>query len=107
MESTEYYVRVPVSVLMDKRLSRSSVLLYAVLIDYADRWGVVSATIEQLAVRCKLSERTVRRSEAQLVAAGMLEISRTGRASMLRLTNEGIRIQSYSAIDQYRKAVAK
>ena len=107
MNATEYFVRVPVSVLMNKQLTRSSVLLYAILIDYADRFGVIVATIDQLAARTRLSAATVRRSERQLVDAGLLNVERTGRASLLRLTAEGVRIQTYSAVEQYRKAVAE
>lgn len=106
MDAQQYFVRVPVAVLMNKQLTRSSVLLYAILVDYADQWGVIEATIDQLSHRSGLSSATVRRSERQLVDAGLLAISRTGRASVLSLTAEGIRIQSYSAVEQYRKAVS-
>ena len=105
MDAQEYFVRIPVSVLMNNKLTRSSILLYAILVDYANQWGIIEATIEQLSKRSGLSPATIRRAEKQLVETNLLDVSRTGRASVLRLTEEGIRIQNYSAVEQYKKAV--
>ena len=107
MESREYFVRVPVSVLMDSRLTRSSVLLYAILIDSADNNGMTEATIDELAAACQISPATVRRSERQLVDAGLLEIYRTGRASLIRLTQADKMLRAVSGVAAYKAARRK
>ncbi len=107
MDKQEYFVRIPVSVLMDKRLSRSAILLYAVLIDIADQYGIVyDITIDRLSSRTGLSDATIRRAERQLCEAELLTVSRTGRGSLLAIQKNGIKIQNFSAIDLYKKAAS-
>ena len=107
MKKEDYFVRVPVSILLDKRLTRSSVLLYAVLLDKANQYGMSNCTIGELAVESGLSPHTVRRSERQLVDAGLLEIERTGRASLLILKGHTLDIKEYSALDSHRREMIK
>ena len=106
MKEEEYFVRVPISLLRDNTLSRSALIVYAILLDKAKDFGSFGGcelTIGEIAKWSGLSEHTVRRSERQLVDAGYLEIERTGRASVLVIKKYGIHIQSYSAINAYRK----
>ena len=107
MEAKEYFVRVPVSVLMDTRLTRSSVLLYAILIDGADQNGMQEATVDELAHACQISPATVRRSERQLVETELIEIYRTGRASVIRLTQADKMLRAVSGIAAYKAAKRK
>lgn len=105
MESKEYFVRVPVSILMDDRLTRSSVLLYAVMIDVADGNGIIlDYTIERLADTTGLSPATVRRSERQLVDANLISITRTGRASMIMVNRAEKLLRQVSGTEAYKAA---
>lgn len=107
MEAKEYFVRVPVSVLMDARLTRSSVLLYAILIDGADQNGMQEVTIDELATACQISPATVRRSERQLVSCELIEVYRTGRASVIRLTQADKMLRAVSGVAAYKAARRK
>lgn len=84
MEQSQLFVRLPLQALKDQRLTRSALVLYAVMIDAANKWLVLEGiTIRELASRSGLSEKTVRRSERQLVDLGYIYIRRTGRASVI------------------------
>ena len=80
-----YWIRLPLFVLRDTRLTKTAVLVLAALIDQADERGAVkNCTITRLAKVCGVSEKTVRRSEAALCDAGYIRITeRTGRASLI------------------------
>ena len=104
MEKSEYFVRIPIEMLLDKKLSRSALLIFAVLLDYAEpTTGTCELQISELSFRAKISPATVRRAEAQLVEQGWIEIQRTGRASFFALTEKGrnIKLHGYSACEAY------
>ncbi len=108
MQSNDYFVRLPVSVLMDPELSRSAILIYAVLLDLADQYGIImNETIDSLADRCHCSPRTVRRSERQLVDKGMISIDRTGRASLICVKGMQQMLRQVSGVREYVRAKRK
>lgn len=101
LDRTELFVRIPISVLLDERVSRSALVVYAVLIDAADKYGVLQGcTIASIAQRAGISEKTVRRSEAQLVDAGYIAVTRTGRASIIQVLHN-LRPTVCSSIETY------
>jgi hypothetical protein len=102
MERNEMFIRIPIAALLDNRLSRSALIVYAIMIDAADKWGMLEGmTIAEMAARSGLNEKTVRRSEAQLAAAGYIAIHRTGRASTVEVLHN-LRPMIRSGIDYYR-----
>lgn len=108
MQSNDYFVRLPVSVLMDSELSRSAILLYAVLLDLADQYGIIQGmTLDDLANRCRCSPKTVRRSERQLVDKHMITIDRTGRASMICIVGMQQMLRQVSGVRGYIHAKRK
>lgn len=84
MDKQELFLRIPVEAIMDKRLSRSALIVYAVMIDAAGKWLIMHDTsIDQIAIRSHMSSRTVRRAMSQLVDAGYIAVHRTGRCSVI------------------------
>lgn len=75
------WVRLPVAAVLDERLQRSDMLLYALLLDRCDRSTTVSLSVAKLAQLSGLSDRTVRRSLQRLQDVQLLTVRRTGRAS--------------------------
>lgn len=103
MQRDQLFVRLPLSALYDDRLSKSAVLLLAVLIDTADQYGMRQTYIDTLADECHASPATIRRAEAQLCDAGYITISRTGRASLLRVLIDTVPIRQTSGIQAYKR----
>ncbi len=102
MERNEMFIRIPIAALLDPRLSRSALIVYAIMIDAADKWGVLEGlTVAAMAERCGLSEKTVRRSEAQLAAAGYIAVRRTGRASTIEVLHN-LRPLIRSSVEYYQ-----
>lgn len=83
----ELYVKIPIAALLDERMTRSSIVLYAVLIDAANGSGILEGmTIAELCRRCGgCAEKTIRRAESVLVELGYIAIHRTGRASVIEV----------------------
>lgn len=103
----ELFVRLPVSALLDTRLSRSALVVYAIMIDAADKWGILEGlTIAEISRRSGVSSKTVRRAEAQLMDAGYIIVHRTGRASQIEVMHD-LRPMIRSSIDYYGSAAAK
>ena len=109
MKSEEYYIRIPIKMLQDNRLSRSAIAVYGVLLDevkpplnMTDRLSIAA-----IAQRAGIHSATVRRAERQLVEAGYIRIDRTGRESMIWVLSDDIRIKEYSAYGAYSKAKRK
>lgn len=101
MEKHELFVRLPVSALLDSRLSRSALILYAILIDAADSCGICQGiTIGAMAARTGLSEKTIRRAEAQLMRCSYIMIHRTGRASLIEVLHN-LRPMLRSSIESF------
>lgn len=98
------FVQMPLDLLMNKRLTRSSVILMTVLMDIADSNGIVDRTIDQLARYTGLSEKTVRRSERELCDIEAIRIERTGRSSLIMLDDAYVTGRDYSAIVSYLTA---
>lgn len=89
MLKDEVFVRLPVRALLDTRLSRSALVVYAIMIDAADKCGMLEGmTIAEIGRRCGISDKTVRRAEAQLMAAGYIIVHRTGRASCIEVLHD-------------------
>lgn len=89
MLKDEVFVRLPVQALLDTRLSRSALVVYAIMIDAADKWQMLEGlTIAEISRRSGVSEKTVRRAEAQLMAAGYITVHRTGRASSIEVMHD-------------------
>jgi DNA-binding transcriptional regulator PaaX len=98
------WIKLPIKLLMEYELSCKDIVLLAVLIDLSDRWGISYTSLYTLSKLCECSERTVRRSEARLVAAGLIEVARTGRESCISITDMSLISENeWSAIRQYRK----
>lgn len=84
MDYNEYYVRIPLQAFTDSRLTRAAVCVYAVLISAADQYGMCDGlTVDDIAARSCLNERTVRRAERQLCEAGYIKVEPTGRSSVI------------------------
>ena len=110
MKAEHYYVRIPVALIRRRDISKTAVLLYAVLADRADRFGIVLGVyIEELAADLGgVDEKTVRRCERQLCDAGFIRITPTGRASIIELSGaEPFPASDFSAIRAYRAARRK
>jgi len=90
------WVRLPVAAVLDERLQRSDMLLYALLLDRCDRSTTVSLSVAKLAELSGLSDRTVRRSLQRLQDVQLLTVRRTGRASEITV-NEIIPAKRRSA----------
>ena len=78
--SKPQYYRLPAAALEDIRLTRSALIVLAVLIDQSD-YGAPELTIDELAELAGIAPRSVRRSLHELAAAELIEITHTGRAS--------------------------
>lgn len=104
-KGTNFYIKLPVCMLYDDRISKSAMIVYAAIVDKANPTDeAAQLTLEELAKLTGLSTRTVRRAEAQLDEAGYIYVQRTGRASIiaLRSATEMI-VQRYSTLDLYAK----
>lgn len=100
----DLWIKIPIRLLLDSDLTGRDIVLLAVICDLCDREGIAWASLEQLAGYCGCSERTVRRSEARLCAADLIEIERTGRASMIAIKDRSLLTGTdWSAIRQYRR----
>ena len=78
--SKPQYYRLPAAALENVKLTRSALILLAVLIDQSD-FGAPELTVDELAELANVAPRTVRDALRQLSAAELIEIERTGRAS--------------------------
>ena len=74
------YYRLPAAALEDVRLTRAALIVLAVIIDQSD-YGEPELTVQELADLAEVAPRTVRDCLKQLRAAGLIRITRTGRAS--------------------------
>lgn len=84
----EYYLRIPLKAFTDQRLTRAAICVYGVLIAAADKFSrVEDLTIDEIAKRCCITEKTVRNAERALVAAGYIQIEPTGRGSRIWVTH--------------------
>lgn len=80
----EYYLRIPLKAFTDSRLTRAAICVYGVLIAAADkRMKVEDLTVDEIASRCCVTEKTVRNAERLLVSAGYIQIEPTGRGSRI------------------------
>lgn len=104
MKKDDYFVRIPISILRNESLTRSSILVYAVLLDAADCYGMQFIGIDELARRCRISPATVRRSERQLVEAGLITIARTGRESLIGIVGMQSMLRQVSGYDAYNRS---
>ena len=104
MESENGFVKLPIKLLYDERISEKAKLLYAILIDLADENGCAEVSIHQLQwlLKCK-SDKTVRTAESELYKAGYIQISRTGRASYIWIAHEYQTYNRWSALEWYEK----
>lgn len=79
MQKPPYY-RLPAAALEDVRLTRSALIVLAVLIDQSD-FGPPELTHDELADAAGCSRSTVKDALRQLIAADLVTAERTGRAS--------------------------
>ena len=88
MQSKERgFVKLPLKLLTDQRITDRAKVLGAILIDLAAADGAVEqATCDEIAELMGCNERTVRRAEEELCSAGYIHVRRTGRASRIWLT---------------------
>ena len=103
-KTAKLFIKMPLDLLLDQSVPRSAVILMTVLVDLQDAQGCVQRTIEQLCRYTGLSEKTVRRSERALCDKGIIEITRSGRDSMIWISAAYRSGRDYSAIVQYRRA---
>lgn len=78
--SKPQYYRLPAAALEDIKLTRSALIVLAVLIDQSD-FGAPELTVDELAELANVAPRTVRDALRQLAAAELIAVERTGRAS--------------------------
>lgn len=102
----ELFVRLPVSALLDERLTRSALIVYAVLIDAADANGMTEISIAAIAERSGVSPRTVRRSERALMDAEYIRVYRTGRESVIAVQHK-LRPMRTAAVRTYKRKEGK
>lgn len=74
------WYRLPAAALEDVKLTRSALLLLAVLIDQSD-YGAAELTIAELCELAGIKATACKDALRQLAAAELIEIERTGRAS--------------------------
>lgn len=75
------YYRLPAAALENVKLTRSALILLAVLIDASD-YGPPEITIDDLCAAAGIGRTTCKDALRQLVGAGLLRIERTGRGSI-------------------------
>jgi hypothetical protein len=104
MNKEQYYVQIPVQAFCDARLTRAAICVYGVLIAAADKLCKVEGlTVDEIATRCCIGEKTVRRAEAQLCAAGYIKIEPTGRGSVIWVSHD-LRPQAFDVFAAYKAA---
>lgn len=93
------FIKLPTELLLDRRVTRSALILAAAMIDLQDDCGCVDQRIEDLSRYTGLSDKTVRRGLRELYELGVLQrIDRTGRGSYHWLTEQYCTHREYSAI---------
>ena len=86
--STEAWVKLPVELLKRQGISKAAAVTLAAIIDKCKHQATLSAPIDatELTQRTGYSRRTLFRALDELKALALIEINRTGRASMYTLT---------------------
>ena len=86
--STEAWVKLPVELLKRQGISKATAVTLAAIIDKCKHQATLSAPIDatELTQRTGYSRRTLFRALDELKALALIEINRTGRASMYTLT---------------------
>ena len=84
-EKNQSWVRLPLAVLQDKRLTSCEVIVLSLLIDRDTGTGEVSVSIKALAISSDISERHIKRCLSKLKELGYIDIHKTGRASIYTL----------------------
>lgn len=93
------FIKLPTELLLDKSVTRSTLILAAAMIDLQDDCGCVDQRIEDLERYTGLSDKTIRRGLRELYELGVLRmISRTGRGSYHWLSEPYCTHREYSAI---------
>ncbi len=101
-ESTQMkklFIKLPTELLLDKSVTRSTLILAAALIDLQDDCGCIDQRIEDLERYTGLSDKTIRRGLRELHDIGLIRyIGRTGRGSYIWLSDQYCTHRDYSAI---------
>lgn len=86
--STEAWVKLPVELLKRQGISKAAAVTLAAIIDKCKHQATLSAPIDaaELTQRTGYSRRTLFRALDELKGLDLIEIERTGRASMYTLT---------------------
>ena len=93
------FIKLPTELLLDKSITRSTLILAAALIDLQDDCGCIDQRIEDLERYTGLSDKTIRRGLRELYDIGLIRyISRTGRGSYFWLADQYCTHRDYSAI---------
>lgn len=93
------FIKLPTELLLDKHVTRSTLILAAALIDLQDDCGCIDQRIEDLERYTGLSDKTIRRGLRELHDIRLIrDISRTGRGSYIWLSDQYCTHRDYSAI---------
>lgn len=93
------FIKLPTELLLDRRVTRSTLILAAAMIDLQDSFGCIDQRIEDLCRYTGLSDKTIRRGLRELHELGVLRsIDRTGRGSYHWLSEPYCTHREYSAI---------
>lgn len=81
-EKNQSWVRLPLAVLQDKKLTPYEAVILSLLIDKDTGTGEVSATADELSISSGICKRKVKSSLHLLRDTGYISISQTGRANI-------------------------
>lgn len=100
MHSTQkLFCKIPTALLLDPEITRSTLILIAVMIDLQDVNGCVDQTIGDLMRYTGLSDKTVRRGLREMYNKSIIDrVDRTGRGSMYWMADAYRTNRDYSAI---------
>ncbi len=85
---TKQWVRLPLAVMQDERLTKSDVTILAIIIDIIDSRTAAEISIERLMSCTGYSRRTIIYATKRLTECGYISSKRTGRASEYALAKE-------------------
>lgn len=86
--NNQSWVRLPLCLLADERLTRADIIIVAILIDKTDAKGFVKISLEKLAKLSGVSKKTVQRATQRLQDYGYIYWDRTGRESIYQMCKQ-------------------
>lgn len=86
--NNQSWVRLPLCLLADERLTRADIIIVAILIDKTDSKGYVKLSLEKLAKISGVSKKTAQRATQRLQEYGYIYWDRTGRESIYQMCKQ-------------------